>query len=135
MIRKFLEFAIDRPVLNHIFMVFMILVSYFAYQEIPKEIFPPSTLDKISIRGGYVGASADVLDKMVVKTIEDGLKSVSEIEKVYSVIQNGSFNILADIKMGNDSQKVKGDIKDIISHVKQDLPSDMDEPIAKLFGT
>lgn len=40
--RKFLEFAIDRPVLNHIFMVFMILMSIFAYNSIPKEIFPPT---------------------------------------------------------------------------------------------
>ena len=71
MIKKFLEFAIDRPVLNHIFMVLMVIVSLFAYQNIAKEIFPASTLDKISISGSYMGASADVLDKMAVKTLED----------------------------------------------------------------
>ena len=133
MIKKFLEFAIDRPALNHIFMVFMIIMSIFAYQNIPKEIFPNSTLDKISIRGGYVGASGNVLDKMVVKTIEDDLKSISEIDTVYSTIQNGSFNITADIKTGNDSQKVLGDVKDVVSNVKRDLPSDMDEPVAKIL--
>jgi multidrug efflux pump subunit AcrB len=133
MIKKFLEFAIDRPVLNHIFMVFMIIMSIFAYQNIAKEIFPASTLDMISVRGGYVGASGDVLDKMVVKTIEDDLKSISEIDTVYSTIQNGGFNIVADIKTGNDSQRVLGDVKDIVSNVKRDLPSDMDEPVAKVL--
>ncbi|SFV57455.1 RND multidrug efflux transporter; Acriflavin resistance protein [hydrothermal vent metagenome] len=108
-------------------------MSIFAYQNIPKEIFPNSTLDKISIRGGYVGASGNVLDKMVVKTIEDDLKSISEIDTVYSTIQNGSFNITADIKTGNDSQKVLGDVKDVVSNVKRDLPSDMDEPVAKIL--
>jgi multidrug efflux pump subunit AcrB len=73
MIRKFLEFAIDRPVLNHIFMVLMVVMSIFAYKNIAKEIFPASTLDKISISGAYVGASANVLDKMAVKTLEDNL--------------------------------------------------------------
>ncbi|MCH9740159.1 MAG: efflux RND transporter permease subunit [Epsilonproteobacteria bacterium] len=132
MIRKFLEFAIDRPVLNHIFMVFMIIMSIFAYQNIAKEIFPPSTLDQVSVSGGYIGASGDVLDKMVVKTIEDELKSLPEIDTIYTTIQNGFFNIKADIKTGNDPQEVLGDVKDIVSNTKRDLPSDMDEPIAKV---
>ena len=71
MIKKFLEFAIDRPVLNHIVLVFTIVMSIFAYKMIPKEIFPPSQLDQVSIIGTYAGASADVLDKMAVKSIED----------------------------------------------------------------
>ncbi len=132
MIKKFLEFALDRPVLNHIFMVLMIIMSIFAYKNIAKEIFPASTLDKISISGSYVGASADVLDKMAVKTLEDSLKSISEIDTVYSTIQNGFFNIVADIKTGNDTQLVLSDAKDVVANIKRDLPSDMDEPIAKL---
>ncbi len=132
MIRKFLEFAIDRPVLNHIFMVFMIVMSIFAYQNIAKEIFPASTLDKISVSGGYIGASGDVLDKMVVKSIEDEMKSLSEIDTIESSIQNGFFRIVADIKTGSDSQLVLGDVKDIISNTKRDLPSDMDEPTVKV---
>ena len=132
MIRKFLEFAIDRPVLNHIFMVFMLVMSLFAYQNIAKEIFPASTLDQISISGGYVGASGDVLDKMVVKNLEDDLKSLSDIDTIYSTIQNGFFRIVADIKTSSDSQLVLGDVKDLISNAKRDLPSDMDEPIAKV---
>jgi multidrug efflux pump subunit AcrB len=114
-------------------MVFMLIMSTFAYRNIAKEIFPASTLDKISITGGYVGASGDVLDKMVVKSIEDDLKSISEIDTVYSSIQNGGFSIKADIKTGNDSQRILGDVKDVISNVKRDLPSDMDEPVAKVL--
>lgn len=113
-------------------MVFMLLMSIFAYQNIAKEIFPASTLDMISIQGGYVGASADVLDKMVVTTIEDEVKSLSNIDTIYTTIQNGSFTIKADIKEGEDSQLVLSDVKDIIAKTKRDLPSDMDEPIARV---
>ena len=132
MIKKFITFAIDRPVLNHIFMVFMIIMSVFAYKMIPKEIFPPSQLDQISIVGSYAGASADVLDKMAVKSIEDELKGLAEIETVYSTIQNGLFFIEADIVPNSDNQMVLGDVKDIISNLRRDLPSDMDEPTAKI---
>ena len=132
MIRSFIRFAVDKPIINHILMVFMLVLSVFAYQNIAKEIFPPSTLDMISVQGGYVGTSADVLDKMVVSSIEDELKSLSEIDTLYTSIQNGSFGINADIKPGSDTQLVLSDVKDIISKTRRDLPSDMDEPIARI---
>jgi len=113
-------------------MVFMLLLSLFAYQNIAKEIFPPSTLDMISIKGSYAGASADVLDKMVVNTIEDELKSLSSIDTVNTTIQNGFFLITSDIKSGESSQEVLNDVKDIISKAKRDIPSDMDEPVARV---
>jgi len=132
MIKKFIAFAIDKPIINHILLVFMFVLSIFAYQNIPKEIFPPSSLDQIVITGGYAGTSADVLDKMAVKSIEDDLKNINEITSIDTTIQNGSFIIKADIKPHSDNQLVLGDVKDIISNIRRDLPSDMNEPVAKI---
>ena len=130
--RAFIRFAVDKPIINHILMIFMLLLSLFAYKNIAKEIFPPSTLDQIAVRGAYLGTSADVLDKMVVTNIEDELKSLAEIDTIYTTIQNGFFEIKADIKMGHAKQMVLSDVKDIISNARRDLPADMDEPIAKI---
>ena len=132
MIKKFIAFAIDKPIINHILLVFMLVLSIFAYQNIPKEIFPPSSLDQIVITGGYTGTSADVLDKMAVKSIEDDLKNINEIMSIDTTIQNGSFIIKADVKPHSDNQLVLGDVKDIISNIRRDLPSDMNEPVAKI---
>ncbi|MCD4668689.1 MAG: efflux RND transporter permease subunit [Sulfurimonas sp.] len=132
MIRRFIEFAIDKPLLNHILLTFILLLSIFAYLNIPKEIFPPMTMDKVSISGGYVGTSADILDKMVVKTIEDDLQNIDELDTVESIIKNGSFSIVADIKPNSDNANVLNDVKDIVSAVRKDLPADMAEPIAKI---
>jgi multidrug efflux pump subunit AcrB len=132
MLRRFLEFAIDKPLLNHILLTFIVILSIFAYINIPKEIFPPMNMDKITITGGYAGTSADVLDKMVVKTIEDDLHNVDELDDIKTTIKNGSFYIVSDIKPGSDNITVLSDVKDIVSGVKKDLPSDMAEPIAKI---
>ncbi|WP_345974454.1 efflux RND transporter permease subunit [Sulfurimonas sp. HSL3-7] len=132
MIRRIIEFAIDKALLNHIMLLFIVLLSIFAYINIPKEIFPPIQMDKISINGGYVGTSANVLDKMVVNTIEDDLKNINELDVVKTAIKNGSFSIMADIKPGSDNIQVLQDVKDIIAQTKRDLPADMNEPIAKI---
>jgi len=133
MIREFIKFAIEKPILNHIFLLFLIVISIFAYFSIPKEIFPPSNLDIINVTGHYSGASSDTLDKMVVKSIEDDLKNLSDISQIDTVIKNGSFSIEAKLKSDSEPSDVLSDIKDVISSIKQDLPSDMNEPTAKVL--
>ena len=128
--RKFVEFSINKPLLNHILLLFIFMLSFFAYINIPKEIFPPMSLDKIAITGGYAGTSADVLDKMVVKTIEDDLQNIDELQEIKTTIKNGSFSIMADIKTGSQNEDVLNDVKDVVAKVKKDLPADMNEPIA-----
>ena len=132
MIRKFIEFAIDKPLLNHILLIFIFMLSIFAYINIPKEIFPPMNMDKITIKGGYAGTSADILDKMVVQSIEDDLQNIDELKDITSSIKNGSFIISAEIKNGSNNITVLNDVKDVVSSVKKDLPADMNEPIAKI---
>ncbi len=132
MIKKFIEFSLEKPLLNHILLIFILTLSIFAYINIPKEIFPPTQMDRVSIIGGYPGTSADVLDKMVVKTIEDKLEDITELQTIKTEIKNGSFDIFADIKTGSDNASVLNDVKDIIAGVKKDLPADMNEPIAKI---
>lgn len=108
------------------------LLSVFAYVNISKEIFPPIQMDKISITGGYTGTSAEVLDNMVVRTIEDDLKNINELDTVETTVKNGSFSMLVDIKPGSNNISVLNDVKDIIATTKRDLPADMNEPVAKI---
>lgn len=101
--------------------------------NISKEIFPPIQMDKIVISGFYPGTSADVMDKMAVKNIEDELKNINALDSLETEVKNGTFKITADIKSGADNISALNDVKDVISKTKRDLPSDMDEPIARLF--
>ncbi len=130
--RGFIAFALDKPIINHMLLAFLLLLAIFSYQNIAKEIFPPAKLDQITIIGGYAGTSADVLDKMMVGTLEDELEGIAELDTVYTTIQNGSFTIFADIKSGNDNQLVLSDVKDVISNIRRDLPADMEEPVARI---
>ncbi len=132
MIRKFVEFAVKKPVLNHLFLAFFVIMAIFAYAHIPKEVFPPAQRDKIVIKGSYIGASAEVLDKMAVDVLEDRLSSVSDLIEITSTITNGMFTIKANIKSGANRIKVLSDVKDAIVKAKVDFPSDMREPTAQI---
>lgn len=131
MIRNLIEFSLKKPILNHFLLLFLLILAVFAYSKIPKEIFPPSVLDAVSITGTYAGASSDILDKMAVEEIEDELLSLSEANKISTTIKSGFFNINVELKDGFKATDVLDDIKDIVSKIKNDLPTDMDEPTVK----
>lgn len=131
MIKGIIRFGLEKPILNYMLLVFLFVLSIFAYNTIPKEIFPVSKLDSINISGAYSGASSDVLDDLVVQKLEDELKSVSELNKISTVIKNGYFSIDVELKRGEKVSPLVDEIKDIVTKIKVDLPSDMDEPSVK----
>lgn len=131
MIKTLIEFSLRKPLLNHFILFFICLLAFFSYFKIPKEIFPPSALDAVSISGQYIGASSELLDKIAVSEIEDELLSLSSADKISSTIKNGSFSINVDLKDGYKAKDILDDVKDIITKIKTNLPSDMDEPTVK----
>ncbi len=132
MIKKLITFAIEKSILNHIFLLFLFLLGTFAYINIPKEIFPPTNLDAVAITGTYSGASPEILDQMAVSNIEEDLKNLSNISTIKSTIKSGFFYIKASLEDGANIDDTLSDIKDIISNLRRDLPADMDEPTAKV---
>lgn len=131
MIKLLIEFSLRKPLLNHFILLFIFLLSIFSYYKIPKEIFPPSSMDAITINGFYTGASSELLDKIAVSEIEDELLSLSSADTISSTIKNGNFIIKVDLKEGYKAKEVIDDVKDIITKIKTNLPQDMDEPTVK----
>ncbi|MBE0495252.1 MAG: efflux RND transporter permease subunit [Campylobacterales bacterium] len=129
-----IEFFIGRPRLNYLLFFFLILAGVVSYVTMPKEIFPPLALDKISITGFYSGASPNALDKMAVSRIEDEISNVSGIRSVESTIASGRFSMVVELEKSADKNDVLQKIKDGIARVRPDLPADMDEPNATLFA-
>jgi len=126
--KKIIEFFIKNSVFTHTLFVIIILMSIIAYKNVPKELFPPATLDKILIQGFYPGASPENLDKMAVSEIEDELKNYPEVSSIESVISSGNFIITVNLKPGTNKIELENEFKNVIANIKKDLPSDMDEP-------
>ncbi|MBU0924519.1 efflux RND transporter permease subunit [bacterium] len=131
MIKTIIEFSLRKPLLNHFILFFVFLLAFFSYFKIPKEIFPPSAMDAITINGFYTGASSELLDKIAVSEIEDELLGLSSADTISSTIKNGSFSIKVDLKEGYKAKEEIDDVKDIVTKIKSNLPSDMDEPTVK----
>ena len=126
--KKLIEFFIKHPAFTHTLFIVVIISAILAYRNVPKELFPPATLDKILIRGAYTGASPETLDKMAVSQIEDDLKTYQEVSSIESVISNGNFVITVNLKPSANKLEMVNEFKSVVANIKRDLPNDMDEP-------
>lgn len=132
MFEKFLRFFVENTRMNYTLFVLVFALGIWSYNT-AKEIFPTFDLEMISIRGSYAGASVDILDKMVVTEVEDNLKNLDSIDTMTTVISPGSFTIVLELKKGKNKYNEADKVKDVITLVKGDLPSDMDEPTVNVL--
>ncbi|WP_457561592.1 efflux RND transporter permease subunit, partial [Caminibacter pacificus] len=126
--KRIIEFFIKNAAFTHTLFIIVIISAILAYKNVPKELFPPATLDKILIQGAYPGASPETLDKMAVVPIEDELKTYQEVSSVESVISSGNFVITVNLKPGSNKLELLNEFKNVVANIRQDLPSDMTEP-------
>lgn len=129
---NFIEYFLQNKRLNYALLIFLVYLGYNAYVNIPKEMFPIVELNKITVKGSYAGASATNMDKMVVRDIEDELNNINGIDKIETTITPGSFVILLTLNENSNRINILSKVKDSVATTKQYLPSDMNEPIAKL---
>ncbi len=129
----FIEYFIKNSRLNYAILFFLIFMGINSYVAIPKEIFPDAQLDQISVLGSYGGTSASVMDKMAVRDIEDELSNITGIKKTETTITPGAFAILLTLDESSNKEITFGRVKDAIALTRQYLPSDMNEPVARLL--
>ncbi len=133
MFEKFLRFFINNSRMNYTLFVLIFAVGVVSYIKTPKEIFPVFDLDMISVSGSYSGASVDILDKMVVQDIEDDVKSINGISDISTIINPGRFSIVLELEKGTNRFNIANQVKDVVALSKQNLPSDMDDPIVNVI--
>lgn len=128
MFEKFLKFFVENSRMNYTLFVLVFAIGIWSYTKTPKEIFPNFDLDMISIKGSYSGASVDILDKMAVSEIEDNIKNIDSIDTISTIISPGKFTIVVELKKGHNKYVEADKLKDAITLIKSNLPSDMNEP-------
>lgn len=133
MFEKILRFFVENSRMNYTLFILVFAIGIWSYNNTAKEIFPTFDLEMISVKGSYAGASVDILDKMVVTEIEDNLKNLDSVDVMTTVISPGSFSIILELKKGKSRYNEADKVKDVVTLVKSDLPTDMDEPTVNVL--
>jgi len=120
-------FAKNHVAANLLMIVIAALGFYNMSQNMPVEVFPSVTLDQVTVRTGYAGASPEDVEEAVTIRIEEALQDLSSIEETRSRSVEGSSVITLKLLKGEDARDVLGDIKARVDGITT-LPESADAP-------
>ena len=123
-----IDYAISHARVFFGILIFIIAAGSSTYISIPKEAVPDVNIPIIYVSLSQKGISANDSERLLVKPIEDEVKTVEGIKEIRSTAYTGGGNVLLEFDAGFDADKAMNDVREKVDRAKGDLPNEADEP-------
>ena len=102
---------------------------------LPKEELPDITFDTVRVTTNYPGASTEDVEYYVTEPMEEAIRDIDGVYRVYSATSIGNCTVTAEIEKDHpDKEAVISEIRNEVLDV--DLPTDIvDDPHVRVFKT
>jgi len=132
---RLIRFFLRRHLLANLIFIGVFAGGVFAWIGLPKEELPDITFDSVRISTNYPGASAEDVEYYVTEPIEEAIRDIDGVYRVFSATSIGNCTVTAEIEKSHpDKDAVVSEIRNEVLDV--DLPSDIiDDPHVRVFKT
>ena len=123
------EISVRRPVFATVLSLLIVLVGWVAFQGLTVREYPKIDEPTVSVQTRFAGASSEVMESQVTKTLEDSLAGIEGVDIITSTSRQEQSNITIRFKLERDPDSAAADVRDKVSRVRQRLPQGIDEPV------
>ena len=109
-------------------MLILIIGGVASYLTVKRELFPKFSLDLVTVRVPYLGASPEEVEESVILRIEEAIQSVDGIKEMNSMAQEGFGSVSVTVEKGYDIGKIKDEIKTRVDAITT-FPANTERPI------
>jgi hydrophobic/amphiphilic exporter-1 (mainly G- bacteria), HAE1 family len=129
------DFAIRRPIVTVTAMVALVAFGIAALLNLQTDEFPDIQQPIIGVSIVYPGGSPETVEREIIDPIEESFSSISGIDwsKTQASATDGLAQFTVFFDFEKDIQEASQDIRDAISTKRQDLPTEMEEPVLTRF--
>ena len=129
-----IDYAISHSRVFMGILLFIIFSGASTYITMPKESSPDVSIPIVYISLSQNGISAQDSERLLVKPIEDEVKTVEGVKEVRSTAYSGGGNVLLEFDAGFDSDQAMVDIRDKVDRAKEIfLVKQMNQQLTKLI--
>jgi len=117
-------------------MVFVAIavLGFISYRDLPLELFPDTEFPMVTVVTTYPGAGPDEIERLITDPIESGTASCNGLDEMTSQsIENYSV-VMLQFVYGTDVDAAAADVRDKVSAVKAQLPTDAEDPVVSKFS-
>ncbi len=122
----FSHIFIRRPVLAIVVNLLIVLFGAIGYKFLGIREFPSIDPPIITVRTSYPGANADIIESQITEPLEKSINGIAGIRTISSSSTQGNSNIRVEFDLGQDMDAAANDVRDKVSQVIRQLPSDID---------
>ena len=128
------DFAIKRPLITVVAMVAMVIFGLFALFKLKTDEFPDVNPPFLTVGIVYPGASPDVVESEVLKPVEEQIGSIAGVKRIMGKAYDGYSMVMIEFFFDKDLNVASQEVRDAISAIRSDLPTEMKEPIVNKFN-
>jgi HAE1 family hydrophobic/amphiphilic exporter-1 len=130
------DFAIKRPLVTIVAMLALVAFGVVALLNLKTDEFPDVAPPFVSVGLIYPGASPQGVEKEILDPVEEQIAAISGVKHVNGKAYDGFGLIIIEFNFGKDLNEATQEIRDGISAIRADLPTELKEPaIKKLSDT
>jgi multidrug efflux pump len=118
--------SIKRPVLAIVMNLSLVLFGLIGFHFLGVREFPSIDPPVVSVRTGYPGANADVIESQITEPLEKAINSIDGVRNISSSSNQGSSNITVEFNLNKDLEEATNDVRDKVSQAVRSLPKDID---------
>ncbi len=123
------EFFIKNNKFAYLFLIALIGLGTYSLLSIPRESAPEVIIPIGVVSTSLPGAPAADMETLVTNEIERGLASLEGVKKITSTSRESSATVVVEFEASADLDESIQDLKDQVDLIKQDLPSEANDPI------
>jgi multidrug efflux pump len=120
------EISVRRPVLTIVLNLIIMLFGVIGYSYLGVREFPSIDPPVITVRTGYAGANADVVESQITEPLEKALNGIEGIRSISSASNLGNSSITVEFNLGANLEAAANDVRDKVSQAVRNLPQDID---------
>jgi multidrug efflux pump subunit AcrB len=119
------------PVAANLLMFALVLGGVLGFNDIRQEITPDFTLESISVRVAYPGASPEEVEEGIVLAIEKEITGMSGLRDITSTANEGSASVSAELTEDADPGRVLQNVRNAVARITS-FPDDAEPPKVEL---
>jgi multidrug efflux pump subunit AcrB len=126
---NFSAWSIHRPLPAILAFILLTAVGIVGFQKLAVSRFPDISYPGVTVTVVLPGATPNQLETEVTRKIEDAIASLPKINKLISTVVEGSSTTFIEFKLDKDLNEALDDVRDAVTRVRTDLPTDIEEPV------
>lgn len=130
MFDRIIKLSIGNPVFVNLAFFLVVAAGAIAAFNLPREEFPEISLDRVIATVVYPGATAQDVEELITKPIEDELDDVSDVDKIESTSQEGVSSVVITFLEGTDLVTARSEVEKAVAAVDS-FPDDAENPVVK----